>query len=274
VVLGGGGQVGGVWELSVIKGLADAGVDLSQADLLVGTSAGAVIGAQMGVGRSPGELLAARLAPPSGPGPSPRSTEDTQFFNDTLPMWIPAVVDVNARVVLGQRALQTPHPIPQQAQEAIWRQQYGIIAWPARALKVSAVDVADGSVRWLDNDQGVPIETAVAASTAQPGLQAPIAIGDERYMDGGTAGTHVDTAAGSSVVVAITPFPIPILTDREMDAVRSAGGQVIDIAADTASRAAMGSDLSDRSHFAAAADAGQRQASMAAEEVRKLWNEH
>ena len=56
MVLGGGGVTGVAWELGVLAGLAQQGVDLSQADLVVGTSAGSVVGAQLTSGVSLGEL--------------------------------------------------------------------------------------------------------------------------------------------------------------------------------------------------------------------------
>jgi NTE family protein len=64
LVLGGGGITGIAWELGILKGLADAGVDLSEADLVVGTSAGSVVGTQLASGRPLQELYATQLAPP------------------------------------------------------------------------------------------------------------------------------------------------------------------------------------------------------------------
>src|SRR5712692_1427379 len=271
VVLGGGGLIGMVWELGVLKGFADAGIELSQADLLVGTSAGSIIGAQLASGRTAAELLAAQLAPSGAGSQNQRTPEDNKSFEDTSRMWGPAATDVAARVALGRRTLETPHPISEDTQKAIWKRRLGIDDWPARALKVSAVDISDGSIRLFDAGQGVPIEAAVAASTAQPGLQAPITIGDRRYMDGGVAGTHIDGALGYPIVVAITPFAGSLKTAQELELVRSKGSQVIDIVADQDARAAMGPNLFDPSRIRPTADAGERQAAAAAAELRKLW---
>src|SRR5712692_10292948 len=51
LILGGGGPVGRAWEVGILKGLADAGVDVSQADLVVGTSSGAILGTQLRSGK-------------------------------------------------------------------------------------------------------------------------------------------------------------------------------------------------------------------------------
>jgi NTE family protein len=40
VVLGGGGMAGVAWEAGIVIGLRRAGVDLSSAEVIVGTSAG------------------------------------------------------------------------------------------------------------------------------------------------------------------------------------------------------------------------------------------
>src|SRR5260370_40672193 len=64
LVLGGGGVAGGAWDLGVLAGLAEQGVDLSEADLVVGTSAGSVVGAQLTSGVSLADLYAAQLTPP------------------------------------------------------------------------------------------------------------------------------------------------------------------------------------------------------------------
>src|SRR4051812_6450227 len=61
LVLGGGGSAGNAWEIGVIAGLFDAGLDVTQADLIVGTSAGSTAAAQI-TNTAPTELLAAIIA--------------------------------------------------------------------------------------------------------------------------------------------------------------------------------------------------------------------
>src|SRR6516165_7435473 len=62
MVLAGGGAVGNAWELGLIAGLSDAGVDVTDADLIIGTSAGSTVAAQITSGTRPAELYAAILA--------------------------------------------------------------------------------------------------------------------------------------------------------------------------------------------------------------------
>ena len=65
LVLGGGGITGIAWEIGVLAGLAEAGVDLSGADLVVGTSAGSVVGAQVTCGAALETLYERQLEPPT-----------------------------------------------------------------------------------------------------------------------------------------------------------------------------------------------------------------
>jgi hypothetical protein len=70
LVLGGGGAAGNAWLIGVIAGLFDAGLDVTEADLIIGTSAGSTAAAQI-TSATPTELLAEILsaAPPQRTGP-------------------------------------------------------------------------------------------------------------------------------------------------------------------------------------------------------------
>jgi NTE family protein len=198
-----------------------------------------------------------------------RSAADIEYFADAMRLWSQAMVDTAVRVELGKRALATPHPISEDAQQANQRRRVAVDDWPDAALKIAAVDVADGHVRFFDRSQHVPFITALAATTAQPGLQAPITVDGHRYMDGGVAGTNLDGAVGYEIVVGITPFGARDKTSWEMEQVRAAGGRVLDITADDEARRAMGPITSGRTKDAAAA--GLRQAAAMSSAVRELW---
>ncbi|HZA84674.1 MAG TPA: patatin-like phospholipase family protein, partial [Actinomycetes bacterium] len=61
LVLGGGGSTGNAWLIGVIAGLFDAGLDVTEADLIIGTSAGSTAAAQI-TSATTTELLADILA--------------------------------------------------------------------------------------------------------------------------------------------------------------------------------------------------------------------
>ncbi|WP_368858090.1 patatin-like phospholipase family protein, partial [Streptomyces sp. IpFD-1.1] len=60
--LGGGGPVGGAWLTGMLAGLAEAGVDVGEADVVSGTSAGAVFGARILCGVPARELYERQLS--------------------------------------------------------------------------------------------------------------------------------------------------------------------------------------------------------------------
>src|SRR5690349_1771798 len=66
LVLGGGGITGIAWMWGILAGLAAEGCKLSDADLVVGTSAGSVVGASVATGLNVEERYQAQLVPPTG----------------------------------------------------------------------------------------------------------------------------------------------------------------------------------------------------------------
>lgn len=71
LVLGGGGPVGEAWESGVIAGLADRGIYLSRMDRIIGTSAGAIVGARLAMGMTPEQLTEQTLTRFEGAPPAP-----------------------------------------------------------------------------------------------------------------------------------------------------------------------------------------------------------
>src|SRR6266567_7594556 len=63
LVLGGGGITGIAWTTGILAGLAESGTDVTTADLILGTSAGANVAAQIGSGMSLPQLLARQADP-------------------------------------------------------------------------------------------------------------------------------------------------------------------------------------------------------------------
>lgn len=75
LVLGGGGVTGIAWETGLIAGLAGLGINLAAADVIIGTSAGSVVGTDIASGQEPEALYQAQLAPPA-PEPAARISWD------------------------------------------------------------------------------------------------------------------------------------------------------------------------------------------------------
>src|SRR5262245_33511837 len=62
LVLGGGGASGNAWLIGIVNGLFDVGLDVREADLIIGTSAGSTAAAQIS-SAPPSPLLANILSP-------------------------------------------------------------------------------------------------------------------------------------------------------------------------------------------------------------------
>lgn len=273
LVLGGGGVTGIAWELGIVAGLDDAGIDLTAADLVIGTSAGAAVGAQLTSGADVHDLFARMHLP------AERSTErsvdiDPDAFAAELAALVGATTDpVRIRVAIGAMALAAPTP-PEADRLEIIAARLPSPNWPERPLIVTAVDATSGELAAFDRNSGVPLVHAVAASCAVPGVWPPVTIGANRYVDGAIrALANADLAAGYDRVVILAPFtefaglPLPTVYDEAA----TLPGKVITIAPDTEALDAIGPNALDARRQPAAADAGRAQARAIADAVRAVW---
>ena len=269
LVLGGGGVTGIAWETGILHGLAEQGVDLSDADLFVGTSAGSVVAAELAGGGVLADLYAGQLLPPDGEIPA-RLTS-WMVVRYALSYVMPGS-PAQKRARLGRAALKARTP-SEESRLAVFDSRLSTKEWPERALKVTAVDVANGKFVAFDRDSGVPLVKAVASSCAVPLVWPPVSINGSRYMDGGMRSVaNVDLAAGYERVVVIAPLT------RSASPAAAPGAQAaklgvpsIVVSPDSAALAAIGTNLLDPAKRKPAAEAGYAQAVSIAEDVRKVW---
>ena len=270
LVLGGGGVTGVAWELGILKGLADEGVDLSAADLVVGTSAGSVVGAQVTSGQSLEALYATQLEPADSEigGDLSRLT----MLRLLPPMLIPGSQRQKlARV--GKMALRA-HPPGGSKRIEVIRSRIGIEKWPDRDLRVTAVEAESGEFVVFDRDSGVDIVDAVAASCAVPLVWPAVTIDGRHYVDGGMRSTaNVDLARGADSVVVIAPLPQAFskATSIRAQLVASGATSKAVVTPDAEALAAIGKNVLDPAKRADAARTGLRQAAEVAAKVRSAW---
>ncbi len=270
LVLGGGGITGIAWELGILKGLADAGVDLSQADLVVGTSAGSVVGAQLTAGRPLEELYATQLAPSD-------KVIGAQLSRLTLLRLVPPMLLPGSgrrkRARVGALSMRAHPPGGRERIEVI-RSRIGVERWPERELKVTAVEAETGRFTIFDRDSGVDIVHAVAASCAVPLVWPAVTIDGRHYIDGGIRSTaNVDLAHGADSIVVIAPLP------QSLSKATSIRGQLEGTGAthtavvtpDAQALADIGKNVLDPAKRADAARSGLRQAAGVVEKVRRAW---
>ncbi|MFE6049296.1 patatin-like phospholipase family protein [Kitasatospora sp. NPDC056446] len=268
LVLGAGGLVGTAWTAGLASGLRRNGVDLGEADLIVGTSAGAITAALLATGQDPDRLATPVRTPDSTP---PRV--DGRRLGEAFAVLGDAASDpAGARRRVGRIALAAETG-PEQAHIARMRATVGADQWPDRRLLIPVTDAETGEQEVLDRASGAPLPSAVAASTAFPGIYPPITVNGRRYLDGSLhSATNAALATGSRMLVVIDPqahlFPRELLR-RELAA--AAAHTAVTIEPDPAALRAFGSDLNDRTAWEPAYQAGLRQAADAAQRLRPAW---
>jgi NTE family protein len=271
LVLGGGGVTGVAWEIGLLAGLADLGVDLTGADLVVGTSAGSVVGADVTSGMSLAELYEAQLAPPDG---EISARLGLKFIAKLSWAMFRSRDPVKARARIGKMALATT-TVSEAERRKVIAARLPMHDWPDRKLLIAAVDAGSGEFTAFDAASGVALVDAVGASCAVPGVWPPVTIGERRYVDGGMRSpANVDLADGYERVVVVAPL------SRGFGHMQSVARQVAGLGKDVqtavvepddAALKAIGRNMLDPARRAPAARAGHAQAAKEAERVTAVW---
>ncbi|WP_067828930.1 patatin-like phospholipase family protein [Nocardia inohanensis] len=273
LVLGGGGVAGIAWEAGIIAGLADAGVDVSGADLLVGTSAGSNVAVQLSSGLSGAELFALQVDPAL-------QSHEINPPGNPIPLlvetWSAIAADAQGDPLeisrrLAAAALEAD-TIPAAERRAVIESRLPIHDWPDRELLVIAVDAANGAARVFDRSSGVPLVDAVTASSAVPMVWPPVTLEGTRYVDGGVrTSTNSDYATGAARILIIAANP-DVYLDGEVAALVEAGSRVEVIRPDEPSLASFGDNPLDTATRVPAAECGRAQGKSEAVRVAGLWN--
>jgi NTE family protein len=288
LVLGGGGSAGNAWLIGVIAGLFDAGLDVTEADLIIGTSAGSTAAAQI-TSATPAELLAAILtaaprqrADPvrSGGGRVPIAPV-ADHMERTSRIIAAAEDAADMRRRMGAAALEMDAASDGSGQ-ARWRATVAARLpsqrWPERTVLITAVDAHTGEPVVFDRHSGVDLVDAVAASCASG---PPYGIGDSRYIDGGyrRSSENADLAAGYGRVLVLSPFggrsrhPLEwgMHLAAQVDELRARGSNVETIFPDGNSLDAFGANMMDLSTRPPAARAGYDQGRALAGQLTEFW---
>ncbi len=281
LVLGGGGATGNAWEIGIIAGLAEAGLDMTEvADLVIGTSAGATAAAQVRSGIRPAELLAAVLSSPSQPvggnRERPPSLPIATVFERMRAIGAAATSAADLQRAMGAFGLEGDAITGPGAEQrrAMVAARLPRRDWPDRPMIVVAVNAHTGELAAFDRESGVELVDAVTASTAAPGLVPTVSINGARYIDGGVRSLdNADLASGYANVVVLSPlggrsgtlpegqfeglrrFPGADL-GSQVEGLRNGGSHVEVITPDADSRTAIGTNQMDLATRVPAARAG------------------
>jgi len=286
----GGGLVGVAWEAGLLAGLSERGVDLARAHLILGTSAGSFVGAEVAMGRSASSIVDAILAEDparsfSIGGRPMKVPEMSALFIKMAEAVSGARPAEQVRAEIGAWALSAECMMSEKEFIASFGRSFSGFPeyfWPERPYACTAVDAADGSFVVWNKDSKVGLVDAVASSCAAPGIFPPITIRGRRYIDGGIRSpTNADAAKGYDLVAVVevrgTGIDLAMAESfqsalqRERDALRSGGARVELIVPDPACVDAFGPNPMDPSRRKRAASAGAAQGKAAADHLREFW---
>lgn len=212
LVLAGGGIAGIAWETGVLRGIADESPAVArlliESDVLVGTSAGSAVAAQLSSGHTLDELFDRQVAETSAEIDSGVDVETiTEMFLTALGEPYQDALDRTRQQMqrIGAVALATK-TVPAPVRRDVIARRLPSHHWPDRELRVTAIDVETGELTVFGRDSGVDLVDAVAASCAVPGAWPPVTIAGRHYMDGGIASSvNLVVAADCGTAVVLVP---------------------------------------------------------------------
>lgn len=281
LVLGGGGSTGNAWLIGVVAGLFDAGLDVTAADVTIGTSAGATAAAQFAGASPPGLFAAALENPPQHTGPTRNPGVPVTDHLARVTEIIAAAGDAaDMRRRMGAAALDLDA-----ASDGTWSTRWRAIVaarlprpeWPRRTVLMTAVDARSGEPVVFDRTTGVDLVDAVAASCSS---SLPYRIGESRYLDGGyRRNENADLASGCGRVLVLSPFGGRSLhpstwrmqLSAQVDELRAGGSTVETIVPSRDSVHLFGANAMDLSLRPAAAQAGYDRGGALAERLIGFW---
>ena len=276
--------------IGIIAGLADAGIDMTEAaDLVVGTSSGATAAAQVRSGITPAELLASILSAPAQPvgknrEQPPSSLPMAAVFERMRAIGADATSAADLQRAMGAFGLESDSTLEPAAEQrrAMVAARLPRPEWPDRPMILAALDAHTGRLAAFDRDSGVDLVDAVTASTAMPGLAPTHNINGTRYINGGVRSPeNADLASGYANVVVLSPFggrsgTLPAGQfeglrkfpgadlEGQVEGLRRQGSRVEVITPDADSQTAMGTNQMDLATRIPAARAGFAQGKLEA----------
>lgn len=277
LVLGGGGVAGIAWMTGLLLGLSDEEVDLRTADVVVGTSAGATLGAQLGSKASLEQLYRRMVDSSEGTREMTPDLRLLESFREKR-LAFAQIPDPAERIrKIGQWALRTA-TVSELERRSVIAARLPSHSWPDSELQIVSVDADSGELTIFDRNSGVDLVDAVAASCAVPGIWSPVTIEGRRYIDGGVrSAENADLAKGYSRIVILSPMgsTLPRLgrasLKEQIELLEETGSQTSLVNPDSKSRRAIGLNPLSPETRGPAARAGRQQGQSAASDVRAFW---
>ncbi|GKU23672.1 patatin-like phospholipase family protein [Clostridium folliculivorans] len=272
VVLGGGGVTGIAWEIGIITALLQEGIDLSDADVIIGTSAGSFVGTALASGYDMKKLYDSQFIPN-------KSEVNVSVSSEVMKLWAEAFIygkddKKNIGKMFGDIAKKYPSKISKEERQSIVESRLTTTIWPSK-LKVTAVDAKTGDLHVFDKDSGTSLVNAVNASGAVPGLWPFVTFNDRDWIDGGMiSSTNAFLADSYDKVVILSPMPqkyglVPSVKEDAEEMQKTAAVSLI--IPDNDSILAIGKNPYDPSRTPFSAQAGFNQGIKEAISIHKTW---
>ena len=269
-MLGSGGLTGLAWQAGVLAGLSDAGVGLA-ADLVVGTSAGALLAARVAGDEPIGAVIDAvrgRAQRPT-PGRITPMVLARLLTAQLYPSRRHAVAWLGRRAAAEWTGAASGEWVAELAAELSGR------PWPT-SLVVVATNASTGRPAFFSARQPADLALAVAASCAMPGVFPAVRIEDRLYFDGGLRSpANLDAAGSADAVLALAPLAGAIRAYRrpvhQAARLRASGASVVLLTPDAAGRRAIGVDVLAADRVDACIEAGRNLGAQCAGQVRAVW---
>ena len=207
LVLSGGSSFGISWELGYLAGLAKAGLDLEVFDLILGTSAGARVGAMVTSGHTWEELHRRYIL---GAGEDFRPQIDGKAVFARYAQIAQEAQSPEHWVQLQSEYGKETKTCDPQERLAEMDKRYADIGWSDK-LYITAVQ-ADSNERVIwGKDAGVSLSQALCATGSLPGLWPPTEIEGALYCDGGLYSMeNADLVEAEKVFVLSTHLPVEV----------------------------------------------------------------
>ncbi|MPY53132.1 patatin-like phospholipase family protein [Streptomyces acidicola] len=273
LVLGGGGLTAYAWQVGMLAGLADAGLDLGGADVLAGTSAGSLLAVELATGAAPADLYGEQVS-------RTRAMLEVDFTLTMTAKYLWAALGTRDPETMVKRLARLALTVRDVSESDVFDAigpQLPVQHWPERPVRLFAVDALTGEPKGFSADSGVDLVRAMSASCALPPLFPPITIGEGRWMDGGVRSTtNADLVHDCRRVVVLAPIPkgpgAGLSTSDQVAALVAGGARAALLVPDRAARRAFGRNPLEASRIPGAAREGLRQAAEHAEQIRAVWH--
>lgn len=278
-MLAGGGYVASAWEIGFATGLLDAGVDLRDADLFIGTSSGARVALDLTGGEALEAIYQRRAEPSAGP-PTPAAPPAIDWAAISTSVEAAKQAGGTPAEILqryGTLALATA-PAAAADRRSIVAAQLSAQEWPQQRVLITAVNAETGERRVFDRNSGIDVVDAIIATTASFGA-APLRFDGQLYIDGGYhSSDNADLALGYGRVLVLAlrspPHAMRLISIDEGVAALAASGALVEVVhPDDGTMSALaptGGQMNPASG-PPAAKAGRQQGKRAAASLARFW---